>query len=516
MNEKSRAARILALFAASAMIFTILAGCGGTTPTGVPTSAGTTATAVPKAGGSVIVGIQQEPGSFNPYLATAAGDREILFNVCEGLYKSDASGAMQPALATSYTMSADARTYTFVLRQGVVFHDGKTLTADDVVYSFGLAMAKGSVVSGLGGIDRVAAPDAQTIVITLKDPDVELMPFMGCPIVPKDAANLADKPIGTGPFKFESYSIGQSVVLVRNDKYWIPGRPYLDRVEFRISANTDAAFLELKAGNIDIFPYLSFERSGEIADKYDTREDLKNMVQLLALNNTRAPFSDPRVREAINLAIDRKGLLDLTNEGYGTALTSGMSPALGRFYNASLEGMFDQDLVKAKSLLAEAGFANGFETTITVPSNYGYHVNTATVLAEQLKAVGIKATIVQVDWTTWINEVYKARNFDTTVIALTSEYTPKDVLSRYVSTAGGNFINFASAEYDRVYGATLLLTDEAARIEGYKQLQKILADDAASVFLQDPVTMVAVSKKIGGYETFKIYAQDLSTVYRID
>ena len=485
----------------------MLSGCSEATPS--PTSK-------PQAGGTVTVGIQQEPGTFDPFLAQAAGDKEILFNLYEGLYKSDASGVMQPALALSHTLSADAKVYTFKLRQGVKFHDGKALTSADVVYSYGQATREGSNVAGLSGIDSVTAPDAQTVVITLKAPDVELLPFLNTAIVPQGAEKLQEKPVGTGPFRFEAYTTGQQVVLVKNESYWIDGKPVVDRVEFRIASNADAAFLELKAGNIDIFPYLSFERAGEIADRYETREDIKNMVQILALNNDRPPFDDVRVRKAMNLAIDRQGLLDQTNEGYGTELASGMSPAMGRFYNAELEGMFDQNIAEAKSLLAAAGFADGFETTITVPSNYGYHVNSAVVLAEQLKAVGIKAAIEQVDWQTWLERVYFGRDYATTVIALTSEFTPKDVLSRYVSDSSGNFINFSSTEYDRIFREIQPMTDEASRIAGYKTLQKILADEAASVYLQDPATMVAVSKGIGGYETFLIYAQDLSTVYRID
>ena len=437
-------------------------------------------------------------------------------NLYEGLYKSDAAGMMQPALALSHTVSPDAMTYTFKLRQDVKFHDGKTLTSEDVVYSYGQATREGSNVAGLAGIASVTAPDAQTVVITLTAPDVELLPFLNTAIVPQGAEKLQEMPVGTGPFRFESYSTGQQVILVKNDAYWIAGKPIVDRVEFRIASNADAAFLELKAGNIDIFPYLSFERAGEIADRYETREDIKNMVQLLALNNERPPFDDVRVRKAMNLAVDRQGLLDQTNEGYGTELASGMSPAMGRFYNADLEGMFDQNIAEAKSLLAAAGFADGFDTTITVPSNYGYHVNSAVVLAEQLKAVGIRASIEQVDWQTWLERVYFGRDYATTVIALTSEFTPKDVLSRYVSGSSGNFINFSSTEYDRIFDEIQPMIDEEARIGGYKSLQQILADEAASVYLQDPATMVAVSKSIGGYETYLIYAQDLSTVYRVD
>lgn len=506
----------IALAALLAILIALPSGCVNrpTSPTTAPTT--THLPGDPVYGGTIVVGIQQEPVHFNPYLAQAAGDREILFNVYEGLYKSDAAGTMRPALALSYTMSADAMLYTFTLRPNVRFHDGRVLTAEDVVYSFSLAMAPGSIVTGLGNIERVTAPDAQTVEIRLLAPDVELLPFMGCPIVPAGTDDLDNHPVGTGPFRFSSYEIGQKVTLTRYEDYWLSGRPYVDRVDFRVLTDPDAAFLELKSGAIDIFPYLSFERADEISARFEAREDIKNMVQLLALNNARPPFDDVRVRRALSLAIDRQGVLDLTNEGHGARLISGLSPAMGDYYNTALDARFEPDLDAARQLLTEAGYPDGFDTTITVPSNYAYHVNTAIVLANQLKAVGVRATIQQVDWGTWLDVVYKGRDYDTTVIALTSEFTPKDVLSRYVSTAGDNFVNFASDAYDQLFSTIQPLTDLAARIDGYRRLQEILADEAASVFLQDPVTMVAVAKPIAGYETYRIYAQDLSGVWRLD
>ena len=153
---------------------------------------------------------------------------------------------------------------------------------------------------------------------TCPEPDVELAPFLITPIVPKDAADLDTQPVGTGPFRFVSYAVGQNVTLEKNAGYWLDGAPILDEVVFKIASDMDAAFLELKAGNLDIFPYLTFERESEIKDRYNTMEDLKNMVQIFALNNDRAPFDDVRVRKAMNLAVDRQGLLDQLNAGHGT------------------------------------------------------------------------------------------------------------------------------------------------------------------------------------------------------
>ena len=520
--SKNRFRKSLAWILASVLLLLFAAGCGPEGPTS-PTSG------TPMDGGSVTVTITQEPNRLNPFTAQAAGDKEILFNIYEGLLKPDATGAMQPALATGYAMSDDARTYTFPIRQGVVFHDGTPMTMEDVVYSLEKAAGlDGSEPrTGMDGIASVEA-DGDTVVLHLSEPDVELTPFLITAIVPAGTADADDtdpenvipaaldsQPIGTGPFRFVSYTVGQDITLEKNDAYWMDGVPILDEVVFKIAADMDAAFLEMKAGNVDIFPYLSFERESEIQDLYDTREDLKNMVQIFALNNDRAPFDDMRVRQAMNLAVDRQGLLDQLNAGHGTPLTSGMSPAMGDYYNADLEGRFDRDVDEAKRLLADAGYADGFSTTVTVPSDYIFHVNTAVILAEQLKEVGIDLEINQVDWATWLETVYFGRNFDSTVIALTSEFTPKDVLNRYASEASGNFINFSNGEYDAVYATVQASVDSAERIDGYRRLQEILVDEAASVYLQDPATMVAVNRHIGGYSIYPVYVQDLSTVYRI-
>ena len=215
----------------------------------------------------------------------------------------------------------------------------------------------------------------------------------------------------------------------------------------------------------------------------------------------------------MNYAVDRQALIEQVTEGYGNVLMTGMSPAMGEYYDASLDNSYTYDVKKAKELLAEAGYPDGFTTSVTVPSNYVIHVNTAVVLAEQLKEVGITLNIKSVDWSTWLSDVYEGRNFDTTVIALTSEYTPRDVLSRYVSTAGNNFISFSDPAFDEVYAKISAATDEAARVALYHQLLQILVDDSSSVYLQDPSNIVAVKKDLTGYVVYPIYVQDMSTVH---
>ena len=468
---------------------------------------------------SVVVGITQEPGIFDPHTAVAAGDKEILFNIYEGLVRCTPEGEFLPCLATEVSISDDAMTYLFTLREDVVFHDNTPMTAEDVQYS--LLRASGalpgvSAIPMLDAISDVAIDEKGRIAVHLSEPDPDMLPFFSVAIVPAHHGDLQREPIGTGPFVWRSYSVGQSVILDRNDHYRIPELPYLDSVTFKITANVEAAFLELQSGSIDIFPYLPIDNVAPLEDRYQMVTGSMNMVQIFALNNARAPFDNPLVRKAMNLAVDRHEILVQTAGSDSRPLMSGMSPALRNFFNEELEDFFPRDLEAARECLTEAGYPDGFSTTITVPSNYTIHVNTALLLQQQLLEVGIRVEILPVDWPTWIEDTYSGRNYDTTVIALTSEFHPADVLSRYRSDNGNNFINYANENFDRDFAAIRSETDSDKRIELYRNLQRYLAEDAASVFLQDPNTIVAVKKSLTGYYVFPMYVQDMSTVRFVD
>ena len=472
------------------------------------------------ASGTVTVGITQEPGTFDPHTVVAAGDREIIFNIYEGLMKYDSDGNLNPCLATDYKINDTADVYTFTIRNGVKFHNGAEMTANDVVYS--LQRAAGllpdsdgtALVPALGKIKDVSIlkDDPSKIEVTLKQPDSELLSYFTTGIIPKDYKDSDKSPCGTGPFKFDSYSVSQNVTLSCNKDYW-NGSPAIDKVVFKICADMDAGLLELQSGTIDIFPHLTKDKADQLAPSaYDIKKSGSNMVQIFALNNKVAPLDNPKVREAINYAVNRDDIISVTMDGAGVALTTAMSPALGKWYDTSLDGTYTYDLEKAKSLLAEAGFADGFDLTVTVPSSYLVHVNTAVELASELKKVGINLKIEQVDWATWLDEVYAGRHFDTTVICLTSDYAPYDVLQRYASGSDGNFINYNNPEVDEILTKIPLTADEGEKVSLYHQALKVLLDDNASCYIQDPEEIVAVSTKLEGYNVYPMYVQDMSTV----
>ena len=468
-------------------------------------------------GGTVTVGITQEPSVFDPHTVVAAGDKEILFNVFEGLYKFDSDGNLNPCLATDVEITENSTVYTFTIRDGVTFHNGNPLTADDVVYSLKRAAGlldgqDAALVAELDGIKSVEVKDGK-VVVTLESSNSELLSYFTAAIIPDEVSDIGATPIGTGPFKFDSYTIGQDVTLLKNENYWIPELPYIDKAVFKITADMDAGLIELQNGTIDIYPYLTPDRTSQLdPNSYEIQQKGSNMVQIFALNNSVKPLNDKRVREAICYAINRDDLIKVTMDGAGEPLTTAMSPAMGKYYDTSLDGTYKQDIEKAKSLLAEAGYANGFDLTITVPSNYLVHVNTAVELKSELSAVGINCTINQVDWATWLSDTYQGRNFESTVIALTSNYAPYDVLNRYQTNESGNFINYSNPKVDELMAQILLETDDAKKVDYYHQVLGLLLEDSASCYLQDPANIVAVSKRISGYTLYPMYVQDLSKV----
>ncbi len=191
-----------------------------------------------------------------------------------------------------------------------------------------------------------------------------------------------------------------------------------------------------------------------------------------------------------------------------------MFPAFGKYYDESLNHTYDQNIEKAKELLADAGYPDGFSFTMTVPSNYQQHISTAEVLREQFKKIGVDAKIELIEWDSWVSDVYLGRNFTSTVVGVdASVLTARALLERFVSDNGKNFINFASSDYDVAFNEAITLTDDAAQTAKYKECLKILSEEAANVYIQDLPTFVAVRKNIGGYKFYPLYVQDFASLY---
>ena len=464
-------------------------------------------------GGSVVVGFQTEPDHFDPYKTETADTRSLLFNIFEGLVKPDTEGNLVPAVAQDLPeISPDGLTYTFKIRNGIKFHNGKAVTAEDVKYS--LETAKAAKISTAANIKSVEAADPSTVKLTLEQRDNDFLANLTIAIVPKDYADQDAHPIGTGPFKFESFTQQQSVVLVKNPDYWQKGLPHLDKVTFKLESDTNALLLDLKSGSVDVASVAN-AAAQQLTSGFTIEQSNSNAVQQLDLNNSFKPFSNVKVRQAVSYAVDPDEIIQTATFGKGVRVGTPVIPGFKKYYDESLAKAYPKDLAKAKQLLAEAGYPNGFSFAISVPSNYQVHVDTAQVIVNQLKQIGVTATIKQVDWATWISKVYTGREYEATIISVDGAVlTPASFLSRYVSTAKNNFFNYKDPEFDKLYEQAANENDDAKRAELFKQAQRLISKDAANVYIQDIASLTALKTGIKGFTAYPLYVFDASPLYR--
>ena len=522
MKKKQLLSGVMALLLSAS-----LCACGGSkTAEGTSEAAGESSEAetsntlsegTPVPGGSVVYGMTQDLASLDPHLDTDAGTRFVVFNLYEGLVKPTSDGGFIPAVASDYIISDDAKTYTFTLRDGITFHDGTPVTIEDVKYSidrYAEIQGESSAFSSL--VDSVEVQDDKTLVVNLKESYSEFLPMMTIAIIPQSNEDPVGNPIGTGPFKYVSYTPGQNLELEKYDGYWQEGVPSLDSVEFKFIADVDTAFVELQAGTIDILKYLTSAQAETLGDDYNIVQGSMNLVHAMYLNSAYEPLSKTEVRQALCYAVDRDAINNFIFGGKSHIIGSHMIPAMSKYYEPEAETVYSYDPEKAKELLADAGYADGFDLEITVPSSYSQHVDSAQIIADELSQVGINVTLNQVEWSTWLQDVYKGGNFQATVIGFDGTLAPSDWLKKYVTDDAKNFMHYSNTEYDDVFNTAYTTVDDDVKVENYKKAQMILAEDAAAVYIEDPANLVAVSKKFGGYTFYPTAAEDMSLLYQVE
>jgi peptide/nickel transport system substrate-binding protein len=468
-------------------------------------------------GGDVVVAIPQDPDFLDPHKAAASGTYEMMFNVFEGLLKPDSNGGVRSAVAESYEVSDDGLTYTFTIKDNVFFHNGKKVTLEDIKYSYErLKGVNGEALSSdfENKVESVTIVEPNIVKITINEVDTSFLYNFTEAILPKsNDGNHNKNPIGTGPFKFTEYLPGQRVVIEKFEQYWDEKLPYLDKVEFRIITDPQASLIAFQAGEIDMLPRLGTQYINLIGNNGYVVSGEQNLVQLLAFNLERKPFDDVRVRKAMSYSIDKDLLIQAVADGYGTKLGSNMSPVMGKYFKEGLADKYSPNSKKAKELLTEAGYPDGFETTITVPSNYKFHVDTAQVIVEMLKQSGIKAQIEQVEWGVWLDRVYAGRDYNSTIIGFTGKLSPYDILKRYISDYSRNFFNYNNPNFDQIIENATKETNIDKRIDLYKKAQVMLSEDLPAIYLMDPNFIVALQNDLAGYTLYPLYVQDMAVIH---
>ncbi|MDR0322121.1 MAG: ABC transporter substrate-binding protein [Treponema sp.] len=462
-------------------------------------------------------GFASEPTTLDPLSSDNTADgRSILFNVFEGLVKPGIDGTMLPCIASSWTVEQSGLSYNFTIREGVLFHDGSVVTPADIKFSLDTAIASG--FPGLDNISEVTIQGENQIRILLKSIDPEFLPYLTIGIVKREIADRKKDVIGTGPFFVESYTKQSNLVLKKFDNYRQDGLPHLEKVTIVFFSNYDALLVAFRGGSID-----GASITGAMAEQlshrqFDIFNNSSSAVQLLALNNASPPFNDIRVRRAINFAVNIQEIIDAAFFGVGEPSGSPIIPGLSVYYENSYstgESQYNPDM--ARTLLSQAGFneRNKLIFEITVPSNYAMHIDTAQVIVDQLEKIDVDATIKLVDWSTWLSEVYFGRQYQATIISLDSPtVSPRSFLTRYQSDNVSNFINFNSADFDRIYNAVLTETNNERRIALYKEAQRVIIANSASVYIQDILYFTALRQ--GAYDgvvNYPLYVTDFAAIY---
>ncbi len=509
--------KFTAIVLALCVLLLTLTACGSKGNNGTNDGTDANGAAARRSANELAVGIAQDlDESLDPHYAVAAGTREVMFNVFEGLLKPDPDGNLIPAVAKAVDVENDGTTVRITLRENVKFHNGAAVTLRDVLYSLDRNRDETggeALIPALTAIETAETTGENELTLTLSEANPEFLSYLTFAIIPADYTEQATAPVGTGPYKFISRKALDNIVLERFDDYW-GEKAHIQKVTYKIIENAEGLLLGLQSGALDLVNHLTVTQAASVkSEDFEIREGTMNLVQALYLNNAVKPFDDLRVRQALCYGVDRQKLLDLAFDGHGTLLGSSMYPAFTKYFDASLTDTYSYDPAKAKSLLAEAGYPDGFEMTVTVPSNYQPHMDTAEVLVDQLGKIGVKAKIDPVEWGVWVDDVYTERKFMSTVIGVdASSMTARAMLERFVSDYGKNFINYNDPDYDRLFAEAQKTFDDGKQVALYKQMEKNLAQNAASVYIQDLADMVAVRKGLTGLTFYPVYVLDVAAL----
>ncbi len=473
--------------------------------------------------GQLVVAAEQDPVGYDPHKVPAASSVRIYALVYDSLTSLDKNMNLIPGVADSWKVSEDGKTITFQLHKGVKFHNGREMTSEDVKYSFEriLNPDTGSIAkSYFSSIDKIETPDPNTVVFHLKNPDSALLANTSsvyASIVPKEVADLNKEAVGTGPFKMEKNESGQYVLLKKNPDYFVQGEPKVDEIKFQIMKDEAERLAAIRAGKVDL--------TVVTADSAKILENSKNITVksyqsmeygYLGINVAKKPFDDPRVRQAISYAVDRNQVVQTVWKG--EAVTTGpISPALANWaLDANVYQSYKQDVAKAKQLLAEAGYPNGFNTVIETASTYPDMIETAQVLQQQLKAVGINAEINQLEWGNYI-KTWKSKDANLMVGRNTSGIDPDRSMRFFFSSTGsGNVWNYSNPKYDELVQKALETTSPDERKKLYEEAQKMIVEqDVPNLFLASPKNFYAVTDKVEGFEPTaagEVYALEKTSV----
>ena len=464
---------------------------------------------------TLVLAMTLEPPGLDPTAGAAAAIGEVVhYNVLETLTKIRPDSSLAPLLAHSWTVTPDNKTWAFKLRAGVTFQNGEPFNAAAVKFSFERAAAVDSLNKDkavFANIVNLSATDELTLVVTLKNtnPDFGFQLGQATAVIvePKSAAGNASQPVGTGPFKLESWAKGSALVLVRWDGYRDVKSVALRRVTLRFISDAAAQVAALLAGDVDLFPRVSAARS--LAQfKADKRFQVlvggSRAKTILAINNKKKPLDDVRVRRAIAMAINRQQVIDGAADGFGTPIGSFYVPGAPGYVD--LTGVNAYNPERARALLKEAGISTPLALSLKLPPT-PYARQGGEVIAAMLAKVGIVAKQENLEWAQWLSGVYGQKSYDLTVI---SHVEPLDFGN---FARPGYYWNYDSPAFNALWSRINTTADPVARLKLMDQAQRLVADDAVAAYLYQPTWITVANARLKGvWRDMPIFANDLAAL----
>ena len=484
-------------------------GASAPTATGATPAAAATSGAQP-AGGEIVIGKDQEAPGLDPAKNPAQAAIRVFDLMYSRLTRLDTQMRPQPDLATSWDISADGKTYTFHLRQGVKFHNGRELTSADVKYTYERIIdpATASIAqSFFAPIDHIDAPDPYTVVVVLKEANTPFLVntaatwsgIVAKEIVDANNGDLNKVDAGSGPFMLQEWTPDTRTVLVRNPNYYVPGQPAADKITFQIMPDENARIAALRTGNIQ-FTVLS-------AAGYDT---LKNDASVkavegptlsyayLGMNVSRPPFDKPEVREAISYAVDRNEIINSVFLGHARPTGPVPSAMTDWAIDLSQFDTYTPNVDKAKQLMADAGVSD-VKTTMIAMSSLSYQVDAAQVIRAQLLKIGIDAEVQPQEVGVYVDN-WKKKNMDLMVGGNGSGTNPDRAVCFFFCTDGSaNVWNYTNPSVDSDGAEGRTSTDPSQAKSLYTDAQKQIIDDAPNLFLANQDQFVAYSPKLNNF-----------------
>jgi len=471
------------------------------------------ASATPVVGGSLSMSLaDSDATSFDPPVPPDNMSIWTMLLFYDQLLRPAPDGkSLEPGLATDWSASADGLTYTFHLRDAK-FHDGSPVTATDVAFCINRAanLQGGSWVFLFGAIDKIDAPDPKTVVFHLKSvwaPFEADIALFGASVYPKAAHDAQgdaffNKPIGSGPFIFDSWDKGNQIVLKKNPNYWDTGKPYLDQLTFKVVPDSNSRMLQFQGGDLDVatsVPYNQIESLKSNA-AYTYIENTVARIDYMAINVTRKPFDDKVLRQAINYAVNKDSIIQ--NVLFGAATPANTYLPLMAFHDDTAPG-YPYNLDKAKQLIATSSGKDGFSATLWIIAGDAVGAQVAQLVASDLAQIGGKITIQSEDGLANQDRVFKTHDFDFNLGYYTTDIIDPDELTGFaVASFGGNDAvgtGYKSDPVDALIQQAQMATDPVKRHDLYNQIQAMQADDAPFIFLYYPGGRSVTSSKVKNF-----------------